>query len=61
MFAFLKRILRTIAFPARTATSPAAPRDEPKPTTDDRTLTPASWPGAEQKTTPFAWSGGCCG
>ena len=61
MFAFFKRVLRSIASPPEADTSLTARPDEPKPVIDDRTLTPATWPGAEQKSSPFVWGGGCCG
>ena len=60
MFAYFKRILGTAALPVQAATDNARP-EEPKPAVGDRTLTPASWPGTEQRPTPLAWGGGCCG
>lgn len=61
VFAFFKHALHVVALLVQTDTRPTARPDEPKPAIDDRVLTPASWPGAEQKATPFIWGGGCCG
>jgi hypothetical protein len=61
VFAFFIRVLRAAAFPAQADTTAADRPDEPKPAIDDRAPTPASWPGAEQKFSPFIWGGGCCG
>jgi hypothetical protein len=61
VFTFFKRVLRAALFLDQADKKTAPRRDEPGSAVDDRVLTPASWPGAEQKSSPLVWGGGCCG